>query len=163
MWVSGDVIAPLLGFDAAPGARARVADSHRWGRGCESRGGLRRRVAGQELHSAGAPAQRQRGSSREGVHAAGHTDKTHCGSNCRLARVTSQGESRGKGEGQGKGKGERSCDLKQAAMPGIDWLCLTRGKQPAATTSDCTWVALLSVELREEIALIFAEEYEKCN
>lgn len=87
MWVSSDVIAPLLGADAALGARPGVADPHSRYRGCESRGGVSW-GAGEELHSAGrrAPAQGQCGSSRERVHAActqaaTTTHTTHSGSN----------------------------------------------------------------------------------
>lgn len=67
--VSGDVVAPLLGFDASSGVGTGMADPDRLG-------GRRRspvRVAlgaGQQPEPARrAPTQRQRGSSRERVHA----------------------------------------------------------------------------------------------
>lgn len=71
VWVSGDVVAPLLGFDASFGVASRMADPHR-------PNGRRRspvrvtRGAGQQpqpTRGRRAPTQRQRGSSWERVHA----------------------------------------------------------------------------------------------
>lgn len=70
VWVSGNVIAPLFGFDANLGSRPGVANPHSLEGGGQPPGGVSR-GRGQELHPARrrAPAQRQRGSSREGIHA----------------------------------------------------------------------------------------------
>lgn len=113
VWVSSDVIAPLLGADAALGARPGVADSHSRDRGCESRGGVSR-GAGEELHSAGrrAPAQGQCSSSWERVHVActqavTTTHTTHSGSNL-YGQVTFQVS------------GRANCDLESSEKPGID-------------------------------------------
>lgn len=68
--VSGDVVAPLLGADAAPAVRPAVADPRSLERGRQSPGGVTR-GPGEDPHPARccALAQRQSGSSWEGVHA----------------------------------------------------------------------------------------------
>lgn len=79
MRVPGDVVAPLLGSRAALAARPGVAEPHSPERGPVHRHGTggATRGAGEDPHPAGrrAPAQRQRGSSRERVHA--DCGKTH--------------------------------------------------------------------------------------
>lgn len=72
VWVSGDVVAPLLGADAALAARPGVADPHSLERGRHSPSRVARGTGEDPPHPARcrAPAQRQSGSSWEGVHAA---------------------------------------------------------------------------------------------
>ncbi len=70
--VSGDVVAPLLGADAALAARPGVADPHSLQGGRHSPGRVTRGTGEDPPHPARrrAPAQGQSGSSWEGVHAA---------------------------------------------------------------------------------------------